>query len=130
MYLAKALDPIKDAMILPEVTDESKWWRGRHHYRDPEKRFALVFIGNPDFGSVFYNSSLVKPKEIQSLWDLLNPKWKGRIAARDIRIPGGGGTSVKMFYKNFVILLWCHRKFLPTSSASRVLYLGQLVQGW
>jgi len=98
MYLAKALDPIKDAMILPEVTDESKWWRGRHHYRDPEKRFALVFIGNPDFGSVFYNSSLVKPKEIQSLWDLLNPKWKGRIAARDVRIPGGGGTSVKMFY--------------------------------
>jgi hypothetical protein len=32
LYLARALDPLRDAMILPEVLDESKWWRGRHHF--------------------------------------------------------------------------------------------------
>ncbi len=32
LYPAKALDPIRAALILPEVTDESRWWKGTHHY--------------------------------------------------------------------------------------------------
>ncbi|MBM4297448.1 MAG: hypothetical protein FJ143_06880, partial [Deltaproteobacteria bacterium] len=35
-YLAKALDPIKPALILPEVTDQSKWYLKKHQYSDPE----------------------------------------------------------------------------------------------
>ena len=31
LYPAKALDPIKPALILPEVADQSKWWDGKHH---------------------------------------------------------------------------------------------------
>jgi len=98
LYLAKALDPIKDAMILPEVADESKWWKGRHYYVDPERKYAFMFIGTPDLGYIFYNTRLVNPKEFQSFWDFLDPKWKGKIAARDVRTPGTGGTSVRMFY--------------------------------
>ena len=30
LYQAKALDPLKPALMLPEVVDESKWWEGRH----------------------------------------------------------------------------------------------------
>ena len=29
---------------------------------------------------VVYNTSLVNPKELNSYWDLINPKWKGKVA--------------------------------------------------
>jgi len=100
LYKAKVLDPIKDAMILPEVADESKWWRRKHRYIDRERKYAFQFIGTPDLGYIFYNSKLVNPKGFQSFWDFLNPKWKGKIAARDIRTPGTGIGTIKMFYYN------------------------------
>lgn len=97
LYSAKALDSLRDALILPENTDESKWWRGHHRYIDPERRHAFVFMGAPS-GIVSHNTDLVNPKDIQSFWDLLNPKWKGKIMARDIRRPGPGSSSIKLFY--------------------------------
>jgi len=100
LYKAKALDPIKGAIILPEVADESKWWGRKHHYIDPERKYAFVFVGNPDFGSVFYNTNLIQSKEFQSMWDFLNPRWKGKITARDIRSPGSGAGSIRVFYYN------------------------------
>lgn len=100
LYVAKALDPIKDALILPEVVDESKWWQGRHRYTDPERRYAFTYLGNTDFGSISYNGNLVKAAEFQSLWDFLRPKWKGKIVARDIRSPGPGTVSIRIFYYN------------------------------
>jgi iron(III) transport system substrate-binding protein len=98
LYMGKALDPVKDALMLPEVVDESKWWQGKHHYTDHEGRYALSFVGNADFGSIAYNSNHVNRAEFQSLWDFLRPKWKGKIIARDIRSPGPGTVSVRIFY--------------------------------
>ena len=40
-YRAKILNSVRAALILPEVTDESKWWLGQHHYVDPENRYIL-----------------------------------------------------------------------------------------
>lgn len=97
LYLAKALDPIKDAMILPEVMDESKWWQGRHRYTDAERRYAFMFLGNPQKGGISYNTNLINPREFQSFWDFVNPKLKGKIEARDIRAAGPGSPNVKIF---------------------------------
>ena len=36
------------------------------------------------------NPNLVDPKEIQSYWDVINPKFKGKVAIRDPRSSGGG----------------------------------------
>ncbi len=52
LHKAKALDPIKDAIILPEVIDESKWWGGKHRYTDPERKYAFMFIGHPSTGYI------------------------------------------------------------------------------
>ena len=41
LHAAKAFDPIKPALILPEVVDESKWWRGKHSYLDPEGQYVF-----------------------------------------------------------------------------------------
>ena len=72
-YKAKVLDPIPPQLILPEVTDASKWWRGKHQYVDPENQYLLNFNGENRM-VVAFNTKLVNPAEIKSYWDLLNPK--------------------------------------------------------
>jgi len=94
----KALDPIKPALILPEVVDESKWWLGKHPYVDPERRYIFMHIGSARPFIFGYNSRLVSPKEFRSLRDLLNPKWRGRIVAYDIRAGGYGGWPSRFLY--------------------------------
>ena len=49
-------------------------------------------------GQISYNTQLVQPKEFTSFWDFLKPKWKGRILSRDIRLPGTGGSAIRLFY--------------------------------
>jgi iron(III) transport system substrate-binding protein len=101
LYEAGALDPIKDILISPEVRDESKWWQGRHHFSDPERKHAFSYIGHPEKGGFHYNTRLVNPKEFQSFWDFIHPKWKGKIASRDVRTGGGtGSANTRGFYYN------------------------------
>jgi iron(III) transport system substrate-binding protein len=88
LYPAKALDPIKPVLLLPEVLDQSKWWDGKHYYMDPEGSHIFVFIGSTDMPNVFYNKNQVDPKEFKSYWDLINAKWRGKIVALDPRQPG------------------------------------------
>jgi iron(III) transport system substrate-binding protein len=100
LYHAKALDPIKPALILPEVLDESRWWQGKHRYADPQNGYVFIFLGIPQTGSAHFNTRLVNPKEFSSFWDLLNPKWKGKIEARDMRAQGPGRGGLRFFYNN------------------------------
>jgi iron(III) transport system substrate-binding protein len=97
-YVAKALDPIKSALMLPEVTDPLKWYAKKHQYSDPEGQYVFNYVGSATYGSISYNTNLVNAKEFKSYWDLLNPKWKGRIAARDIREAGPGAGNTRFFY--------------------------------
>ncbi len=100
LYPNGMLDPIKPALILPEVVDESLWWKGQHSYLDPERKYVLRYTGTPQYGSIAYNSNLVNPKEFKSFWDFLNPKWKGKILVRDLRAPGPGGLASRVLYYN------------------------------
>jgi ABC-type Fe3+ transport system substrate-binding protein len=98
LHKAKVLDTIKPLLLLPEVTDTSKWYQKKHHYTDPEGQYVFSYVGSATYGSVSYNTKLVDPKEIKSYWDLLDPKWKGKIIARDIRVPGPGSGNARFFY--------------------------------
>lgn len=97
-YLAKALDPIKPALILPEVSDPSNWYLKRHQYSDPDGQYVFNYVGSATYGAVNYNTKLVDAKDFKSYWDLLNPKWKGKIEARDIREAGPGAGNTRFFY--------------------------------
>ena len=99
-YQGKLLEPIKAALILPEVLDESKWWRRTHHYADPEKKYLFRYVGSAQLGQIYYNTRLVNPNELNSFWDFVSSKWKGKIEARDIRTPGTGGSAIRLFYYN------------------------------
>lgn len=97
-YEAKVLAPIKPALILPEVVDQSKWWSGKHIYHDDESQHILAFDGEVQsyFG---YNTKLVDPNEFKSYWDYLNPKWKGKIVTYDPTM-GGAVSGVLLFIYN------------------------------
>jgi iron(III) transport system substrate-binding protein len=115
-YKAKALDPIPPLLVLPEVTDTSKWWQGKHHYVDPEGQYLLNINGETRI-VVGYNTKLVNAAEIKSYWDLLNPKWKGKIVAYDPTL-GGAGDAMRFFY---------HQKSLGPEFIKRILTETDLV---
>ncbi len=76
---AGLLAPLEPAFILPEVRDESAWWTKKHLYSDPESRQVFIMQGAATTRMGAYHTGLVKDGEIQSWWDLLDPKWKGKI---------------------------------------------------
>ena len=94
----KALDPIRPALILPEVTDQTKWYLKKHQYSDPESQYVFNYLGSATYGAANYNTKLIDVKEFKSYWDLLNSKWKGKIEARDIREAGPGAGNTRFFY--------------------------------
>jgi iron(III) transport system substrate-binding protein len=99
LYLGKMLDPLKPALILPEVIDPTKWWEGKQRYADREGRYIIVYEANVSAGaSPAYNSNLINPKDYKSIWDFLNPKLKGKIVSPDLRRARGSGPSFQYLY--------------------------------
>ena len=41
LYREKLLDPLKPALLLPEVTDPTKWKKGGLWFIDPEDKYVL-----------------------------------------------------------------------------------------
>jgi iron(III) transport system substrate-binding protein len=98
LFPAKVFDPLKPALLLPEITDTSKWYQGKHHYSDPENQYIINYVATATYGSISYNTKLINAKDFKSYWDLLAPKWKGKVISRDIRVPGTGSGNARLFY--------------------------------
>ena len=99
LYKGKVLDPVKPLLILPEVTDQSKWYGKEHRYADPEGQYIFAYLANPSGAQLAFNLNLVNPKDFKSYWDVTNPKWKGKIVSLDPRDTGLGAT-MQFFYYN------------------------------
>jgi iron(III) transport system substrate-binding protein len=100
MYPEKMLDPLKPALMLPEVLNPSKWKKGRLWFLDPEQKYVLrVFSGITTL--LHINTDQVKPDEMRSSKDLLNEKWKGKISTDDPAAPGRGANTAATFYTFF-----------------------------
>ena len=97
-HKAGVLDPIKPALFLPDVVDGSKWLNGEHYYADAEKQFVFMYEGSVAGVGLHYNTGLADIREFKSYWDLLNPKWKGKMLL--FERPGVGSPSVVRFYYN------------------------------
>ena len=98
LYKGKALDPLKPLLVLPEVTDTSKWFNNEHRYADPEGKHIFAFIGAASNAQLAYNTKMVNPQEFKSYQDVLNPKWKGKIVSLDPRDTGLGATMQFWYY--------------------------------
>ena len=96
----KMLDRLRPALIDPEVTDNTKWKAGKLPFVDPEEQYVLRLFSTrtPMF---FLNTKYVKPGEIKSAQDLIDPKFKGKIIASDPTLPGIGSSDNARFYVQY-----------------------------
>jgi iron(III) transport system substrate-binding protein len=99
-YAEKMLAPLKPELFLPEVIDPAKWKRGRLWFTDPEETYALRLF-NTAGPALYINTDHVKPGELRTSRDLLNPKWKGRISAHDPTVSGSGIGQATRYYLQF-----------------------------
>ena len=96
MVPMKALDPIEPALILPEVKEAKNWRGGALEFADKGR---LVSVMTPfQRGTIFVNPNSVKPGDVKSYKDLLDPKWKGKIVMDDPRASGPGQATFTFFY--------------------------------
>ena len=91
-----ALDPMEQALILPEVKDPKMWRGGGIEFSDPGRR--MIVMTPSQRGTLFVNPNTIKPGEIKSYKDLLDPKYKGKIVADDPRFAGPGQATFTFFY--------------------------------
>lgn len=96
-YREGLLDPIKPLLVLPEVLDGSKWKKGSLWFMDPEHQYVLRLL-NSELEQFSINTLQVGPDELRSASDLLDAKWKGRIATHDPTVPGTGSNHAAQLY--------------------------------
>ncbi len=93
------LQPVKPQLVLPGV--------GPSHFRDGAVKFLddaqLYNLLGAEyvFGWLLVNKDKVDPAELKSWKTLLDPKYRGKITAFDLRGPGPGQGAADFIYKTF-----------------------------
>jgi iron(III) transport system substrate-binding protein len=82
------LEPLEPMFILPEVKDPQHWIFGHLWTDDATKTVYLAALQLN--ASTAINTTMVKPEELKSFMDLLEPKWKKKITFFEPRSPGPG----------------------------------------
>jgi iron(III) transport system substrate-binding protein len=89
---AGALAPLKPAVLLPEVLDDSKWVGGFDGgFNDVEGMYVYSYRGELT-RTVVVNRDLVPAAELSRVEDLVEPRWRGKLSTHDPR-PSGKGAS-------------------------------------
>ena len=79
LYFGKMLEPIKPALILPDVLDPSKWWEGKHKYSDKEGEYIFVYEGNVAAGAgAAYQHAAARCARVQELLGFVQSKAQGQ----------------------------------------------------
>ena len=87
-------DPLKPALILPEVLDDKKWLGGFDGgFMDRGKRHTYGFALNVS-RNIHVNWDFVPEAALQKVEDLLNPRWKGKVVWNDPRVRGAGNFTL------------------------------------
>jgi iron(III) transport system substrate-binding protein len=90
---AGALDPIKSALILPEVLDDSKWLGGFDDgFTDADGIYTLSYYAELS-PTIFVDRDWVPESELNRIEDLVEPRWRGRMTIYDPRQAGKGAAD-------------------------------------
>ena len=104
----KLLVSLPELLLDPKVKDQSLWYKGKHHYTDPFGRYIFTWGASPSY-NVSFNTKLVKPGEIKSYADLLDPKWKGKIVSWSPARTGTAASSIPMYLNPKIGEKWFRR---------------------
>jgi iron(III) transport system substrate-binding protein len=91
------LTPLEPALMLKEIRDPGNWWGG-HIWVDNARRYIYASQAH-QVELIWRNTDSVKPEDVRSLTDLLNPKWSGKIGYLDPRTPGAGASMWSFIWK-------------------------------
>lgn len=105
-----ATEPLDSTLILPEVKDPDLWYSGKIPWAD-EDHHIFRFFAYPS-PEITINTNLVAPGELQSYYDLLLPKWKGKIIMSDPTVVGSGFNSFSTMIMNKVLDLDFYRQLI------------------
>ncbi len=98
LHAEKLIDPLVPYLILPEVTEGKNWKPGKLWFMDKDGAYVLRLFNSVD-SLLFINTEFVKPEEMKSAKDLLNPKWQGKISSEDPTSDrGSGGNTAANIY--------------------------------
>ncbi len=87
--------PLQPLLLLPEVTDGSKWRTGGLPFADRDKTAIAFSLQTNHYTAI--NTDMVKANEITSAEDILDPKWKGKIVLNDPSVGGSGAGWFQYF---------------------------------
>lgn len=104
---AGVLDSIEPLLLLPEVTDSKLWWGNTLRWIDRD-RIVLAFTAYPSM-PLGINTDFVKESELRSFKDLLNPRFKGKIAQYDPTVPGMGSKIFNIMTKEVLGIDYWHQ---------------------
>lgn len=93
---AGAIQPLRRYLVLPEVTDEKNWFENRLFWADEDEHF--IYQPSTSVALAVAVNKSVDLSEVQSWWDLLNPKWRGKVVMRDPRQSGAGFARALFWY--------------------------------
>ena len=141
------LKPILPEIILPEVKDESLWQNGHIWWAtgDPAQKFVIMFAAGIAQADMLarYNTNNVTQEErdaINSVWDFLDPRWKGRVGAMAPTAVRGGTADYwvhplagpewfERFYAEMEPIFFSEERLvldqLATGGVDLALFLGQ-----
>jgi ABC-type Fe3+ transport system substrate-binding protein len=101
------------SVLDPKLLTADQWRGGGPKFIDPNHDTILQLSNYVDSG-VLINTDQVKPDEIKTFQDVLNPKWKGKIVLFDPRTSGGGifdvGSWDKSYGDDFIKKLYVDQK--------------------
>jgi ABC-type Fe3+ transport system substrate-binding protein len=98
---AKALDPLRPALILPDVLQDKNWRGGFDEgWMDQEAKYAYAFIGYIQHVA-YINRDVIPETEFTKAEELWDPKWKGKIVWHDPRREGTGTNQGAVILVNF-----------------------------
>jgi ABC-type Fe3+ transport system substrate-binding protein len=95
------LQPVKPQLLLPGVAPKN-FRAGKLKWMDNSSEYLLQGAEYV-FGWLLVNKDKVDPSTIKSWKDLLDPKYRGRIASYDLRAPGPGQGASDWIYNMFGI---------------------------
>ncbi len=95
------LDPIRPLMLLPEVADNKKWIGGISSlFGDKERKYVLHFTTSL-FGGVVVDRDVIPEQALRTAYDLIDPRWKGKIVMQDPRSGGSGNQALAAFIMKY-----------------------------